>query len=178
MTRARAAAAAAGFGFSCTDGVGRLLATLAAAAGTGPVGEAGTGYGVGTAWLRSGLADDARLVTVERDAARAASTAALFADDPAVVVLTDDWQALAVHGPYRLLFCDGGAKQGGPDAVYELVAPGGVVVLDDFTPSPGWPPTYRGRPDELRLSWLTDPRFVAVEVGTATDATAIVATRR
>lgn len=178
MARARAAASAAGFGQSCTDPVGRLLATLAAAAGPGPVGEAGSGFGVGTAWLRSGLADGARLVTVERDAARAAATAALFDGDPAVRVLADDWEALADFGPYRLLFCDGGAKQGGPDAVADLVAPGGVVVLDDFTPSPGWPPTYQGRPDGLRLSWLTDPRFVAVEVGTATDATAIVATRR
>lgn len=178
VAAARAGARAAGFGFSCTDGVGRLLAALAATAGDGAVGEAGSGHGVGTAWLRSGLPAGARLVTVERDPARAAATAALFADDPAVRVLAEDWQALAGYGPYRVLFCDGGAKQGGPDAVTELVAPGGVVVLDDFTPSPDWPPTYQGRPDGLRLAWLTDPRYVTVEVGTATNATAIVATRR
>lgn len=178
VVRARRNAENAGFTRSCLDEVGRLLATLAAAAGPGPVAEAGSGYGVGTAWLRSGLPAGARLVTVENDPGRAAATAELFAGDPAVLVLADDWTALAGHSPYRLLFCDGGAKAGGPDSVVDLLLPGGVVVLDDFTPTPDWPPTFRGRPDPARLAWLTDPRFVAVEVGTAPGAAALAATRR
>ncbi|BCJ36703.1 hypothetical protein Athai_42060 [Actinocatenispora thailandica] len=178
VMRAKRDAAAAGFGRSCRDEVGRLLATLAGTAGAGPVGELGSGYGVGTAWLRTGLAPGARLVTVDRDPAAAAATGALFAGDPAVTVLVDDWRAAAGHGPYRLLFCDGGGKQGGPDAVTGLVAPGGVVVLDDFTASSGWPPTFGGEVDRLRVSWLTDERFLATEVGTGPGVVAIVATRR
>jgi predicted O-methyltransferase YrrM len=132
---------------------------------------------VGTAWLRAGLAPEARLVTVDLDPAAAAATAALFAGDPAVTVLTDDWRAAAGHGPYRLLFCDGGGKQGGPDAVADLVAPGGVVVLDDVTASDRWPPVFAGAVDQLRLAWLTDDRFVATEVGTGPGVVAIVASR-
>jgi predicted O-methyltransferase YrrM len=178
VVRAKQGAGAAGFGRSCRDEVGRLLATLAATAGAGPVGELGSGYGVGTGWLRAGLAPGGRLVTVDLDPAAAAATAALFADDPAVTVLADDWRAAAGHGPYRLLFCDGGGKQGGPDAVAELVAPGGIVVLDDFTASHEWPPRFAGEVDELRLAWLTDERFVATEVGTGPGVVALVATRR
>lgn len=177
VARAKQGAAAAGFGRSCRDEVGRLLATLAATVGAGPVGELGSGYGVGTAWLRAGLPPGRRLVTVDLDPTAAAVTAALFADDPAVTVLADDWRAAAGHGPYQLLFCDGGGKQGGPDAVAELVAPGGMVVLDDFTASNEWPPRFAGEVDELRLAWLTGERFVAAEVGTGPGVVAVVATR-
>lgn len=165
------------FGNSCTPGTGRLLAALAAAA-TGPVAESGTGCGVGTAWLRSGLRDGERLLTVERDAQRAAAVRRLFADDPAVTVLYDDWRALAAHAPFGLLFLDGGGKAGGPRAVAALVAPGGIVVLDDFAPCDDWPPTYRGEVDALRVAWLSDPRFAVAEVRTRADQAALIATRR
>lgn len=66
---------------------------------------------------------------------------------------------------------------GGPDAIAELVAPGGIVVLDDFTPSDGWPPQFNGRPDALRVAWLTDPRFVAVDVRVSPTESAMLATR-
>ena len=45
-------AAPAGFGHSCTEPVGRLPATLALARVNGRIAECGTGFGVGTAWLR------------------------------------------------------------------------------------------------------------------------------
>ena len=64
------------------------------------------------------------------------------------------------------------------DAVADLVEPGGIVVLDDFTPCEPWPPIYRGRVDTLREQWLTDDRFTAVEVMIAPDASALIATRR
>ena len=52
------------------------------------------------------------------------------------------------------------------------------MVLDDFTPCQGWPPVEHGRVDTLREEWLTDDRFTAVEVMVASDAAAIIATRR
>ncbi len=52
----------------------------------------------------------------------------------------------------------------GVDAVVDLVEPGGIVVLDDFTPCESWPPITYGRVDTLREQWLTDERFTAVEV--------------
>jgi predicted O-methyltransferase YrrM len=173
--RATALANARGFAHSCTPGTGRLLATLGAAS-TGPVYESGTGYGVGTAWLHSGLPAGRPLVTVDHDAERVAAVRALFG--PTVEVLLDDWAVLRAYPRCGLFFVDGGGKAGGPDAVADLVRPGGVVVLDEFTPCDTWPPMYAGQPDTLRIAWLTDARFVAVELRTEPDHAVLVATRR
>lgn len=166
-----------GFVSSARMETGRLLAALAAGRES-LIGETGTGAGVGAAWIASALRPGARLVTVDRDAGLAGSARALFAGDDRVRVLVGDWTQLADHGPFCMLFVDGGAKQDGPDAVADLVAPGGTVVLDDFTPSTHWPPVYRGRVDSLREAWLTDERFVAAEVAVTSDAAVLVATRR
>jgi predicted O-methyltransferase YrrM len=173
---AKALAAELDFGHSCSTGTGRLLATLAASV-TGTVGESGTGCGVGTAWLRGGLRDGSRIVTVERDPVRAPRAARLFAGDPGVTVLAGEWTALRDHAPFALFFLDGGGKLDGVDAVADLVAPGGIVVMDDFTPVDGWPPQFDGGPDALRIAWLTDPRFASVEVRVSPTEAAILATR-
>ena len=172
-----AAATADGFAHSSTPPVGRLLAVLAAARPGGRLGESGTGYGVGTAWLASGMLPTARLVTVECERRRAAAARRLFAADPRVTVLAGDWTDLREHGPFDLLFCDGGGKRDDPDAVVDLLAPGGILVLDDFTPATSWPPTYGGTTDQLRLEYLTHPRVRATEAQVAPGMAVILATR-
>ena len=156
---------------------------LAAAKPGGRLAESGTGYGVGAAWLLSGLAPagpDApgRLVTVERDAGRAAAAPALFTDDARVRVLTGDWRLLADHAPFDVLFCDGGGKRDDPDAVVDLLAPGGLLVLDDFTADHHWPPRHEGAVDTLRVRYLTHPALVAVGVVVRGSEGVVVAARR
>ena len=177
VIEAERSAAEAGFGHSCIPEVGRLLSAAAAAKPRGIVAESGTGAGVGTAWLRSGLGPDARLVTVERDTRLADRAAKLFADDPRVEVLTGDWRLLEAHAPFDVFFCDGGGKRDDPERVVELLAPGGVLVMDDFTPALDWPPRFDGRIDELRVFYLSHPRLAATEVLTTATSSAVVATR-
>ena len=177
VSRARAAAAAAGFPHSSTDEVGRLLAALAAAKPNGRIAESGTGFGVGTAWLQAGLGDAASLISVEHDLARSKTAAGIFAGDNRIRILAGDWRLLEPHAPFDLFFCDGGGKRDAPDRVIELLTGGGVLVLDDFTPSSGWPPTYQGQLDQLRIRYLTDPRLLAAEVQVSPTQTVIVATR-
>ena len=168
----------AGYVAFCRNETGRLLATLAATRG-GTMAEFGTGCGVGTAWLRSGVRNGARILTAELDAALADAAQQIFLDDASVEVLAADWNVLRDHGPFSLLFLDSGSpEQVGVDAVVDLVEPGGIVVLDDFTPCESWPPITYGRVDTLREQWLSDERFTAVEVMVATDAAALIATRR
>ena len=176
--RARAAAAAAGFPYSCTDAMGRLLAVLAASRPGGRIAESGTGFGVGTAWLADGAGPGARIVTVEREPGRAAAAAALLAADPRVQVLAGDWRLLAAHAPFDLFFCDGGGKRDDPDAVVGLLAPGGLLVLDDLTPDDGWPPRYEGAVDALRVRYLTHPALVAVPLAVRAGEGVLVAARR
>ena len=178
VSRAFAVSRRSGYVSFCRNETGRLLATLAATRG-GTMAEVGTGCGVGTAWLRSGVRGEARIVTAELDPKLAGAAAEIFVDDPQVEVLAADWSTLLDKGPFSLLFLDSGEPtEVGVDAVADLVEEGGIVVLDDFTPCELWPPITGGRVDTLRERWLTDERFTAVEVMVASDAATIIATKR
>jgi len=162
----------------CRNETGRLLAALAASR-SGTLAEFGTGCGVGTAWLRSGIRDDARILTAELDPSLADAAAAIFVADDRVDVLAADWSTLRDKGPFSLLFLDAREpKDSGADTIIDLVESGGLVVLDDFTPCASWPPVYEGRVDVLREQWLTDERFTTVEVMVAPDASVLIATKR
>jgi predicted O-methyltransferase YrrM len=162
----------------CRNETGRLLAALAATR-TGTLAEFGTGCGVGTAWLRSGIREDAQILTAELDATLAGAAAEIFKDDDQVEVVAADWSTLRDRGPFSLLFLDAREpKDSGADTIIDLVEPGGIVVLDDFTPCESWPPIFAGRVDVLREQWLTDQRFTTVEVMVAPDASVLIATKR
>jgi len=168
----------AGYASFCRNETGRLLATLAATRG-GTMAEFGTGCGVGTAWLRSGVRPGTTILSAELDADLATAAQEIFVDDPQVEVLSADWSTLLDKGPFSLLFLDSREpKEAGPDAIAEIVEPGGVVVLDDFTPCSSWPPVFEGRVDVLRESWLTDDRFTTAEIMVAADASVLIATKR
>ncbi|MGC0318744.1 putative O-methyltransferase YrrM [Kitasatospora acidiphila] len=175
VRRALDAAEGAGFAYSCRPEQGRLLQALAQGV-VGLIGETGTGCGVGLAWLASGAGDGVRLVSMERDEARAAVAAEVFADRPNVTVVCGDWTELYRHGPFDLLVLDGGGQGKGdvPADPTRLLAPGGTVVVDDFTPSPGWPPLHEGRPDTARLHWLEHPALRATELQLAADLSSVV----
>lgn len=156
---------------------GRLLAALAASR-SGVLGECGTGCGVGAAWLASSAREGSTVVTAEVDAELAGAVGDLFADDPRVEVVNGDWASLRDRAPFSLLFLDvREAKASGIDTVAELLGPGGIAVLDDFTPYAAWPPMYDGRVDTMRQQWFTDDRFTTVEVMVTSDAAVLIATR-
>ncbi len=162
----------------CRNETGRLLAGLAASRG-GVLAEFGTGTGVGAAWIRSGLRPEATLLTAELDAQLAGTASEVFRDDKQVEVLAADWSTLRGRGPFSLLFLDSRDEHASsPDAVADLMDPGGLVVLDDFVPSTTWPPLVAGRVDGLRQAWLSDPRFTAAEVMVTDDAAVVLAARR
>jgi predicted O-methyltransferase YrrM len=180
----RAAVSAArtgGFQHACQPGHGRLLMALAAGVGDGAIGETGTGTGVGLAWMAAGAPPGARLVSVEQDAERARAAQEVFAADPRVTVLRGDWDVLHGYGPFDLLFLDGGGRAKAAEVPIDPAAwltPGGVVVIDDFTPADAWPPRHEGSVDIARLAWLEHPSLLATELRTGPGAAAIVAARR
>ncbi|MEU9124900.1 class I SAM-dependent methyltransferase [Streptomyces sp. NPDC048506] len=178
VQRAVRAARRHGFAYSCRPEQGRLLQVLAAGARQ-RIGETGTGCGVGLAWLASGAADGVRLLSVERDQERARVAAEVFQDCAHIDVIHGDWAKIAPHGPYDVLVLDGGG-QGKGDAAADparLLAPGGTVVIDDFTPATTWPPRFDGAPDLPRLHWLDHPDLRATELRLAADLSVVVGTR-
>jgi predicted O-methyltransferase YrrM len=119
-----------------------------------------------------------RVVTAEVAPRLAAEVATLFAADDRVEVVAGDWSALDQFAPFALLFVDVRDAKQSPDGIADLMEPGGMVVLDDFTPCASWPPVYAGRVDVMREQWLTDERFTSVEVMVSTDSSVVVAVHR
>jgi predicted O-methyltransferase YrrM len=166
----RAALLAEQFAFrnSCAIVYAPLLQMLAAHVRGGVVGEMGTGAGVGTAWMAGALGAGSRIVTIEADAPRTSAVADLFRDDGRITVLRGDALELATHGPFDLLYCDAGpGKIDHQDATIAMTRPGGLILLDDLTPS---------RPD---LNWWSNcPEVLATTIWVTPELGAILAVRR
>jgi predicted O-methyltransferase YrrM len=101
--------------------------------------------------------------SAEIDPRRAAAAREMFAGDPRVTVITgESFPAISRHGPYDLLFSDGG---GGQAELVGLLAAGGRVVMDDLTPTALLPP---GSPflgaDDPKRGFFASPRLVSTEI--------------
>lgn len=166
-----------GFITSTRHETGRLLATLAASR-TGTLAEFGTGTGVGSAWLSSGAPKNARVVSAELDPALAEEVQQLFDGVDNVDIVAGDWTVLKQFAPFSLVFVDVRDVMLDVDELADLLEPGGIAVLDDFTPSASWPPIVDGQVDHVREQWLTDERFAAVEMLIDPGASLLIATRR
>ena len=169
---------------ACLPEVGRLLQLLASHEQGGRVGEIGTAFAVGAAWLASGLRADGRLVTVELDPIRAAGAWQLFEGRDEVLALPGDWRLIGQYAPFDVLFADGGPKHEpeAPDVLAPLLRLGGLLVLDDFTPESAWTPEMRARwgsaaGDPTRQLWLNHPKWRAQELQLGATASVILAVR-
>ena len=177
VARALSFAESLGFTKSCVPEVGRLLRVLTAAAGPGVVAELGTGCGVGAAWMLSGLRDGQTFVSVDADGARQARVSKLLERESARF-LSGDWREVLGAGPFSLVFADvSEAKDEGCGEVVAATSPGGLIVLDDFTPEKHWPEAWRGKPDRRRERWFGDPRLLTTEILVTERAAVLLAVR-
>jgi len=167
---------------ACIPQVGRLLRALAAGKPGGRVGELGTGAGVGTAWLASGLTAGARLISVELNPALAGAVGELFAGYPNIEIRAGDWHQVVPRGePFDLLFMDATPRAdlepANWDTATELLAIGGQIVMDDLTPVALWPAEWENITDYKREFAFSNPRVVGTEVLTTATTSALIVTR-
>jgi predicted O-methyltransferase YrrM len=167
---------------ACIPPVGRLLQVLASGKPGGRIGEQGTGAGVGTAWLTSGLCGNAQLISVEIDPLRATEVAKLFVDYPDVEIRMGDWHdVMSPNEPYDLLFMDatprGDLVPAKWDAFVDLIKIGGQIVMDDLIPVELWPPDWDEIIDAKREFAFANPRVVGTEVRTTAATSALIVTR-
>jgi predicted O-methyltransferase YrrM len=155
---------------SCVPGIGIFLAVLASSPPGGRIAEIGTGFGVGAAWLLSGMDSAASLVTVEIDRVRAGAARDVLGSDDRVTVIADRWQdSLPGFPPFDLVFVDGGYVEhlaNDPritDMVVNLVSVGGQLVLDDLTAETEWPDDWRHHLDPKRELAFRHPLLVGAE---------------
>jgi predicted O-methyltransferase YrrM len=169
VERALALAERTGFTRSCSTETGQLLQMLAGQRGHERVAEIGTGCAVGSAWILSALDPGVAFVTAELDERRAGDAAELLAEDENATVLPGDWrEVLPEEAPFDFLFADGGKAKYDEELV-GLLAPGGMLMLDDLTPG-------YSDPDPVRELWLAHPRLVAVELQISPREAVIVGT--
>src|SRR5262245_60953460 len=138
---------------ACIPELGRLLRVLAA--GRARIGETGTACGVGAAWIASGMQEGTSLVTVELDDRFASAAAGVLGETARVIA--GDWTEIRAFAPFDLLFCDHGVDKGNPGPMLELVAPGGLLILDDLTPA-------LAAGDPLREAWAAREDATTSEV--------------
>ena len=167
---------------ACIPQVGKLLQTLAAGKPNGSIGEIGTGAGVGTAWLASGMIGNAHLISAEIDITRANAVKELFGHHPNIEICSGDWHStMDMNRPFDLLFLDAAPRKdleyGNWDKMIQYVKIGGQIVMDDLIPIEQWPPEWKSNVDMKREFALTNPRAIGVEIRTTAKTSAVILAR-
>jgi predicted O-methyltransferase YrrM len=163
-----------GFQMASDSLVGSLLRTLAASKPNGRLLELGTGTGLSTAWLLSGMTANSVLLSVENDSALMAIAQECLGEDPRVRFYAEDAgqfiEQLTKTAPqFDLIFADTWAgKYTHLEAVVKALNPGGLYIIDDMLPQANWPEGHKAKADALitvlenhadliltRLNWST-----------------------
>lgn len=169
-----------GFGMASEPLTGALLRLLAASKPGGRFLELGTGTGVATAWLLSGMSSQATLVSVDTDAAAQQVAARFLGGDPRLELVSADGLAyLSNQAPesFDLVFADAmpGKYEGLPLSL-ACVKPGGFWVGDDLLPQPNWPEGHAARIPALLTELQRNEEFVILPLAWASGV--VVAVRK
>ena len=167
---------------ACVPQMGGLLLTLTASKPGGRIGEFGTGSGVGSAWIVSGLQERAVLVTCDINGELITHVKDLFKGKANIDIRHGNWEMImADEAPFDLLFLDSGVADALVpdrwDEITELVCVGGQIVFDDIVPIELWSDDWSERLDMKREFALRNPRVVFSEVGLTSLASALIITR-
>jgi predicted O-methyltransferase YrrM len=166
----------AGFTNSCTNEFGRFLYTLVGQV-KGSILEIGTGYGVSTAWIISAMSSEVNLVSVDINQEQVSHSNQLL-HQKGIEFMCGDWKELLKRGPYNFIFADvRDAKRENAEKLFDSMAVGGMLVMDDFTPEEYWPEDWKGKPDTIREFWLNHPKLAATEILVTPREAVIVASK-
>ncbi|AHF16766.1 O-methyltransferase [Niabella soli] len=139
---------ALGFDMPSDLQTGSLLKTLVASKPGGRILELGTGTGLGTSWILSGMDNRAQLITVENNGLLLAVAQEQLPDTRVQFVCADGYEWINSYKgeSFDLIFAD--AMPGKYDLFEETVAllnPGGIYFIDDMLPQPNWPEGHAER---------------------------------
>ena len=168
------------FNMASEPRTGALLRTLAASKPSGRLLELGTGTGVATAWLLSGMNPASTLVSVDTDPNVQAVAREVLGADPRLTLVIEDG-AVFLHRQasksFDLVFAD--AMPGKYEALEQALAvvkPGGFYIIDDLLPQPNWPEGHAEKVPPLLDRLAGDDRFVLVPMSWASGV--VVAVRK
>ena len=160
---------------------GSLLKTLVASKPGGRILELGTGSGLATSWIISGLDENAVLTSVENNAMLLSVAQENLPDARIIFVLVDGYKWLQDYQgeKFDLIFAD--AMPGKYDLfeeAFSLLKTGGFYIIDDMLPQANWPEGHDDRVNSFinfleerkdiiltKLDWSTGI-IIAVKVST------------
>lgn len=156
-----------------------LLRTLAAIKPGGRFLELGTGTGLSTAWILSGMDERATLISVDNDAACLAVASQFLGSDSRLQLVCQDGTEWVTSntGPFDFIFADTWAgKYTDLDAVLSMLAPGGLYIIDDMLPQPNWPDGHAEKADRLTDELMQRTDLLLTRMAWSTGL--IIATRK
>lgn len=143
----------AGFTLACEPKTGSILRTLAASKPGGSFLEIGTGTGVGSCWILDGMDAASRLVTVDKEAAVSAIAQRHLGSDKRVEFVIADAEIYVQNlGTNRFDFIFADTFPGKflhLDKALAALKVGGLYIIDDLLPQPGWGENHQEKVDNL-----------------------------
>lgn len=169
-----------GFAMASEPKTGALLAALAASKPGGRFLELGTGTGIGTSWLLSGMDAEARLDTVDVDENVTAIARRHLGADSRVTFHVLDGAVFIAQAPvdgYDLIYADAwSGKFSHLDEALALLKIGGIYFIDDLLPQPNWPEGHAPKVPTLIDAIEQKPGFATVRMGWASGLMLVVRT--
>ncbi len=170
-----------GFTMASEPRTGSLLRSLAASKPGARLLEIGTGTGVGTAWLLSGMDASSHLTSLDNDAQVQEIARRHLGGDPRVTFRVGDGAALLEQlAPHScdLIYADAwpGKFTHLDDALSRLTI-GGLYVIDDLLPQPNWPDGHADKIPPLIATLEARSDFVSTRLAWASGLMLLVRVR-
>ena len=157
---------------------GALLQMLAASKPCGRLLELGTGTGLATAWLLSGMDAGSSLISVDTDEEVQAVAREALCQDTRLKLVTHDGAAFLWRQPkksFDLVFADAvPGKYEALDEALAIVKTGGFYVIDDMLPQLNWPEGHGEKAQALIERLAADERFVMLPMPWSTGIIVLV----
>ncbi|MGH1487588.1 MAG: O-methyltransferase [Cellvibrionaceae bacterium] len=158
----------AGFNQLSDSKAGALLASLCASKPKGKFIELGTGTGLCTAWMLSGMCEHSSLVTVDNDKKLVFIAKKFLADDPRVDFIVGDGENFITNAEKNsidLIFADTWpGKYNHLEEALALLKVGGVYLIDDMLPQENWPDNHDKKADALINYLESRPDFTITKM--------------
>jgi predicted O-methyltransferase YrrM len=187
----QACSVALDFKMASERGTGNLLQVLAASKCGGRFLELGTGTGIATAWLLSGMDETSTLISIDTDEHVQSVAREILGSDPRLTLVTEDAESwlnnrvaalkpapqpgIDQDGKFDLVFADAmPGKFIARDQALALVAPGGFYVVDDLLPQPNWPEGHAEKIPPLLYTLSSHPGFFSLPMAWASGIAVLV----
>ncbi|MXW65358.1 MAG: methyltransferase domain-containing protein [Bacteroidetes bacterium SB0662_bin_6] len=160
---------ASGFDMPSERRTGALLQLLAASKPNSQFLEIGTGTGLATAWLLSGMDAYSTLISVDADKKVSDIAFRHLGEDRRLTLIVDDaslWLQNMEEETFDLIFADAmPGKYEHFDLVWKALSIGGFYVIDDMLPQDNWPDGHEANVERLlsQIESRTDCQFVKLD---------------